>query len=85
FRFDAVSSLRVLKSGYNYTLELTLSNGPTRTIEITEPEGSVGKTGWNEPELAKISLDSTGFGHALHVLEGIAAEGRVWIQQTAKT
>lgn len=86
FRFDAVSSLRVVESGADYTLELTLSNGPTRTIEVTEPARTPEQTALDEPGLARTSLDSTGFTHALHVLEGIAAEGKAWIQhETAKT
>lgn len=86
FRFDAVSSLRVFESGYDYTLELTLSNGPTRTIDVTEPKRTDEQTSLDEPGLARISLDSTGFTHALHVLEGIAAEGKAWIEHdTAKT
>lgn len=80
FRFDAVSSLRVVESGNDYTLELTLSNGPTRTIDLSEPERTPEQTSLDEPGLARMSLDATGFTHALHVLEGIAAEGKAWIQ-----
>ncbi|NYH77250.1 hypothetical protein FHR84_000564 [Actinopolyspora biskrensis] len=87
FRFDAVSSLRVVESGdHKYTLELTLSNGPTRTIEVTEPERNFEPASPDEPGLSRISLDATGFTHALHVLEGISAEGKAWIQRdTAAT
>ena len=28
-----------------------------------------------------MDLDATGFSHALHILEGIAAEGRDWIDR----
>lgn len=83
FRFDAISSLRVTESGYNYTLELTLSNGPTRTIDVTEPERTTEQATLDEPGLARTSLDSTGFTHALHVLEGVAAEGKAWVQREA--
>ncbi len=84
FRFDAVSSLRVIESGTSdYTLELTLSNGPTRTIEVTQPKPNVDQANLDEPGLAQISLDSTGFSHALHVLEGISAEGKAWIHHHA--
>lgn len=86
FRFDAVSSLRVIESDdYEYTLELTLSNGPTRTIDVTEPKRNFEQTSPDEPGLAKMSLDSTGFTHALHVLEGISAEGKAWIQRDTAT
>lgn len=85
FRFDAVSSLHVIKSGaYDYTLELTLTNGPSRIIEVTEPKRDLEQPAEEEPGLSKISLDSTGFAHALHVLEGIAAEGKAWIERDAR-
>lgn len=85
FRFEAVSSLRVVESGHcGYALDLTLSNGPTRTIEVTEPGNNSESSGFDEEaSLARISLDSTGFTHALHVLEGIAAEGKAWIRHDA--
>lgn len=39
FRFDAVSSVRVVKPGaHSRVLDLTLTNGPTRSIRVTEPE-----------------------------------------------
>ncbi|MBA8823769.1 hypothetical protein FHX42_001098 [Saccharopolyspora lacisalsi] len=86
FRFDAVSSLRVVESGdYDYTLELTLTNGPARIIDVTEPKRNFEQASSDEPGLAQISLDATGFTHALHVLEGISAEGKAWIQRDTTT
>ncbi|MBB5159249.1 hypothetical protein [Saccharopolyspora phatthalungensis] len=86
FRFDAVSSLQVVESGeYDYTLELTLSNGPSRIIDVTEPPREIEQQATDEPGLSQISLDSTGFAHALHVLEGIAAEGKAWIHRATST
>jgi hypothetical protein len=33
-----------------------------------------------DPNAAKeVDLDEAGFRHALHVLEGIAAEGKIWL------
>ncbi|MCX2729441.1 hypothetical protein OOZ19_04255 [Saccharopolyspora sp. NFXS83] len=85
FRFDAVSSLQVVESGKDdYTLELTLTNGPARTIDVTEPPRELEQPTTHEDDLSRISLDSTGFAHALHVLEGIAAEGKAWIHRTTK-
>ncbi|MFR9727833.1 hypothetical protein ACL03H_01295 [Saccharopolyspora sp. MS10] len=87
FRFDAVSSLRVVESSNcGYTLDLTLSNGPARTIEVTDPDSDAEHPALDEdPALARISLDASGFAHALHVLEGIAAEGKAWIHGTTST
>lgn len=83
FRFDAVSSLNVVETEeYNYTLELTLTNGPARTIDLTEPQQDLENPSDDEPGLSQVSLDSTGFNHALYILEGIAAEGKAWIHRT---
>ncbi|QUQ64553.1 hypothetical protein [Kutzneria sp. CA-103260] len=81
YRFDAVSSVYVArKSPVSYTLELTLTNGPTRNIQITDPELQAGSKEDVET-LAKINLDTAGFTHTLHILEGIAAEGKTWIDR----
>ncbi|GAA4866968.1 hypothetical protein [Saccharopolyspora cebuensis] len=83
FRFDAVSSLHVVKAGeYDYTIDLTLTNGPSRTIRVAEPEQSAELSTEGEAGLPEVSLDSAGFTHALHVLEGIAAEGKAWLERT---
>lgn len=82
YSYASVSSVRVeVASEFEYTIELTLSNGPTRPIRVTEPvtieEGSA-----DDPaDVARMDLDATGFTHALHILEGIAAEGRDWIDR----
>jgi hypothetical protein len=79
YRFEAVSSVHVATTGaYSYTLELTLMNGPTRSIRVTEPEAGPPEPDEDPEELARINLDATGFAHALHILEGIAAEGKGW-------
>lgn len=79
FRFDAVSSVSVAEPGTSrQIMELSLTNGPARKVRITDP------IPW-EPddedpkEFSEINVDATGFRHALHILEGIAAEGKEWI------
>lgn len=82
FRFDAVSSVQVKISGAaGYSLDLTLTNGPTRNIRIVdaEPDSVESPTA-----LSQLSLDAAGFVHALHILEGIAAEGKGWIGRDGK-
>lgn len=82
YSYSSVSSVQVKKaSEFEYTIELTLTNGPVRPIRVTEPvmieEGSD-----DDPvDVARMDLDATGFSHALHILEGIAAEGRDWIDR----
>jgi hypothetical protein len=79
FRFDAVSSVHVRKTGeFGYTLGLTLMNGPTRKIRITEPEATQPNPSESPVTFSEIDLDATGFTHTLHILEGISAEGKSW-------
>ena len=82
YRFDAVSSVHVAKTGrFGHALDLTLSNGPTRNIHVTEPETTTPDSGEDPEELAKMNLDAAGFTHTLHILEGIAAEGKQWMNR----
>lgn len=85
FRFDAVSSVHVGMKNLTQTLELTLMNGEPRIITVSESD--MGKLDSEEtPEsFAKINLAAAGFEHALHILEGIAAEGKEWIQHTPQS
>jgi hypothetical protein len=81
FRFDAVSSVHVVESGTSScTLELTLFNGPSRNIRVVDAELRDTESGVGEENSAQTSLDSAGFAHTLHILEGIAAEGKNWIK-----
>ncbi|HIW62179.1 MAG TPA: hypothetical protein H9881_06965 [Candidatus Stackebrandtia excrementipullorum] len=81
YRFEAVSSVNVTENGYRRSLKLTLTNGPTRKIHITEAD-----MGENDPfitssaQMARLNLNAAGFTHALPILEGIAAEGKGWLE-----
>ena len=83
YRFDAVSSIGVdVVSRASNFLELSLTNGPARKITITEPVSS----GYSAPEetddeLSNLNLEAAGFVNALHILEGIAAEGKTWMDR----
>jgi hypothetical protein len=82
FRFDAVSSVHVHKTGaFSYTLELTLMNGPTSSIRVTDPEVPQPDPGENPDTFSERDLDAAGFTHTLRILEGIAAEGKSWIDR----
>jgi hypothetical protein len=82
FRFDAVSSVGVITTNeLSYTLKLTLSNGPASTILVTDAATSQPDVDENPERFSEINLDAAGFKPTLHILEGIAAEGRVWIQR----
>lgn len=86
FRFDAVSSVHVTETGdLGYTLGLTLTNGPTRNIRVTDPEGYQSDSNESPDAFSRINLDAAGFAHTLHILEGIAAEGKGWIDPRPTT
>lgn len=83
FRFDAVSSVQVTVNGeFSYSLELTLMNGPTRSIRVIDASPDTTET---PTALSELNLDAAGFTHTLHILEGIAAEGKNWISRDGIT
>jgi hypothetical protein len=85
YRFDAVSSVQVVEAGASScTLELTLFNGPSRNIRVVDPEVRQADDGESPATLSETNLDSAGFAHTLHILEGIAAEGKSWIDRDAR-
>ncbi|MEV0643739.1 hypothetical protein AB0I28_00610 [Phytomonospora sp. NPDC050363] len=76
YRFDAVSSVQVAETGDERTFELTLVDGNSLGVHVTE--ASAGTDG-DSPEASAATRDATGVDNTLHVLEGIAAEGKRWI------
>jgi hypothetical protein len=79
FRFDAVSSVGVIKmSGLRYILKLRLNNGPPSRIRVTD---AAEETEDNPEKFSELNLDAAGFRPTLHILEGIAAEGKGWIER----
>jgi hypothetical protein len=82
FRFDAVSSIGVIKTNeLSYTLKLRLNNGPPSRIRITDAAKGQPDTEYKLEEFSEINLDAAGFKPTLHILEGIAAEGKGWIER----
>ncbi|WP_017539374.1 hypothetical protein [Nocardiopsis halophila] len=82
FRFDAVSSVHVEQtSGYGYVLSLTLMNGAPRSITIIEPATEESMVEEDQEKISRLNLDSSGFTPTLRILEGIAADGKNWIER----
>jgi hypothetical protein len=89
FRFDALSSVNVTEAGNSScTLNLTLTNGPTRNINVADaeimeldPETVQSEIVDSPPDFLQMNLSAAGFTHALRILEGIAAEGKIWIDR----
>jgi hypothetical protein len=80
YRYEAVASVHVTDADRAHPrFRLTLLNGEPIDVEVSEtdliapelrPDSSVADT---------VSLDSSGLRNTLHVLEGIAAEGKQWV------
>jgi hypothetical protein len=84
YRFDAVAAVQVTETDdHRRTFELTLVNGQPITVTVTE--SSTERTeqlqqGEDPGTLSRLALDATGLSNTLHVLEGVAAEGKEWIK-----
>ncbi|WP_208614094.1 hypothetical protein [Streptomyces yokosukanensis] len=82
YRFDALSSVQVTeRSEVGYDLELVLTNGPARNIRVKDADTHHLAPDENAQEIAEIDLNSAGFIHTFRLLEGIAADGKGWIER----
>ena len=89
FRYDAVVSAHVSqaprasdRSRIQQTFKLTLVNGEPISVIVTDLDPEDFQQGENERSLERATLDAASVGNTLHLLEGIAAEGKAWLQQT---
>ncbi|MFI6763595.1 hypothetical protein ACIBF5_31175 [Micromonospora sp. NPDC050417] len=81
YRFDAIASVRVSEADNDQqTFELTLVNGPPISVPVNEPRTEQLEQGESSRDLSEATLDASGLRNTLHVLEGIAAEGKEWIR-----
>jgi hypothetical protein len=82
YRFDAVAAVRVSQADNDErTFELALVNGQEIRVQVTGPGMEELQQGENPGAVSEVTLDAAGLHHTLHVLEGIAAEGKEWITQ----
>ncbi|WP_066363912.1 hypothetical protein [Herbidospora mongoliensis] len=72
YQYDKVVAARVEPVFGRKTFELTLVNGDPIKLTVSGEEDDL-------PEVSELTLDSAGLGNTLHLLEGIAAEGKKWI------
>ena len=86
YRFDALSSVQVeMSSEHRYTLNITLTNGPTKSMVVSESLTGRAADENEQDEMTKVNLEAAGFPHTLRILEGIAAEGKPWFDREANT
>lgn len=83
YRFDAVASIQVAETDlHQRTFELTLVNGDPIEATVTEASTKQDEVQrGEEPDTpSRLTLDAAGLTNTLHVLEGVAAEGKEWIE-----
>jgi hypothetical protein len=88
YRYDAVASARVSvtprasdKARIQQEFKLALVNGEQITAIVTDLDPENFQQGETEQSLERATLDAASVANTLHVLEGIAAEGRAWFQE----
>ncbi|MFJ6520147.1 hypothetical protein ACIQJ4_18100 [Streptomyces filamentosus] len=82
YRFDALTSVQVTENAdVGYDLELLLANGPARKIRVKDAEARQLAPTENSQEISEISLSAAGSTHTFRLLEGIAADGKSWIER----
>ncbi|WP_329133642.1 hypothetical protein OG552_16545 [Streptomyces sp. NBC_01476] len=82
YRFDALSSVHVTeRANAGYDLELVLTNGPARNICIKDADTYQLTPEENAQEISEINLSAAGFTHTFRLLEGIAADGKGWLER----
>ncbi|MFG2996397.1 hypothetical protein [Streptomyces sp. NPDC048340] len=82
YRFEALSSVQVTESAQTgYDLELVLTNGPARNIRVKDADAHQLAPDENAREISEINLNAAGFIHTFRLLEGIAADGKGWIDR----
>ncbi|MFF0589338.1 hypothetical protein ACFYWD_25610 [Streptomyces sp. NPDC003781] len=82
YRFDALSSVQVTENvDVGYDLELVLTNGPARKFRVKDADAHQLAPDEDAQEISEISLSAAGFTHTFRLLEGIAADGKGWIER----
>ncbi|GAA4588456.1 hypothetical protein BJY16_008569 [Actinoplanes octamycinicus] len=81
YRFDTVAAVRVEGAeGQRQTFELTLFNGEPVRVPVSVPADDEMPADEDEASVSRLALDASGLPQTFDVLEGIAAEGKEWIQ-----
>ncbi|WP_328655036.1 hypothetical protein OG598_15155 [Micromonospora sp. NBC_00330] len=81
YRFDAVAAVRIEgAAGQQQTFKLTLFNGDPVSVQVSVPDGETDPHEDDPTKITELSQDASGLSHTLHVLEGIAAEGKQWVR-----
>jgi hypothetical protein len=86
YRYDAVASAHVSltqrassRSHIQQKFKLTLVNGEPISVLVTDLDPADFQQGETEKSLERATRDAASVANTLHVLEGIAAEGKAWL------
>jgi hypothetical protein len=80
YRYDAVAAVRVHHADNSeWKFDLALVNGNEISVSTIGSGIEELQQGEDPGAVSEVTLDAAGFHHTLHVLEGIAAEGKEWI------
>ncbi|GAB7048633.1 hypothetical protein [Catenuloplanes indicus] len=81
YRYEAVASVHVTEVHRSRPrFRLTLLNGEPIDVEVTGDDLLPPEAQPDSDVAEVVSLDSSGLRNTLHVLEGIAAEGKQWVR-----
>ncbi|MER8235410.1 hypothetical protein [Streptomyces sp. NPDC094049] len=82
YRFDALTSVQVTENtDVGYDLELVLTNGPARKIRVKDADAHQLAPTEDSREISEINLSAAGSTHTFRLLEGVAADGKSWIER----
>ncbi|CNF00850.1 Uncharacterised protein [Mycobacterium tuberculosis] len=82
YRYEAVAAVRVRQTDDgDHSFELTLVNGEQVKAEMLASAMEELQVDETLATVSETTLDAAGFGHTLRVMEGIAAEGKRWIER----
>ncbi|WP_370021000.1 hypothetical protein [Planotetraspora sp. GP83] len=82
YRFEAVAAVHVTHADDDErTFELALVDGQKISVKVIEPGTEELQQGEDPGTVSEATLDAAGLHHTLHVLEGIAAEGKAWMNR----
>ncbi|MFC6880643.1 MULTISPECIES: hypothetical protein [Actinomadura] len=82
YRYEAVAAVRVRQADDgDHSFELALVNGELVKAEMLAAAIDELHVDETHATVSETMLDAAGLSHTLHVMEGIAAEGKRWLEQ----
>jgi hypothetical protein len=81
YRFHAISAVRIDGLALRKpTFHLTLNSGEKMTVQVTGTDTKPTEPNEDPRSITDLTVDASGLHQTLHVLEGVAAEGKDWVR-----